>query len=164
MSRGTQSQQQPLGNGANEKEKKGNHQLQDQVKLATTQQNIGNFWSIELPSSSFACVTDALLSEMPGVRSIDLDQCMIGLRPPGVRRHIDSDVRVQKPTSILTNLPNAHLLNNTCDYKHQHEFAVGSCLIEGRRVRRAAYARIYPSALSWAMADLVADAAWSRHS
>ena len=114
--------------------------------------SVGAAWSIENPRGSYIWQTDELkeLLTRPSVHKVDLAQCEYLLRPPDYDG--SADLRVQKYTSIVTNMAALASLARPCSGQHTHVHALGSCRVHGRRVSRAALAGRYPKLLcsAWA--------------
>ena len=86
---------------------------------------------------------------------VDFDQCCFCLRPPDAYA-FEYDVRVRKPTGIVTNMAGLQKLGCRCDGSHVHIHALGSTLDKsGKRVKRSATAAAYPPALCRRWSSLV---------
>ena len=91
------------------------------LRLVRAQHTKGIFWSFEQPASSYMLHTSAIkeLLKLSGVKLVRLDQCCFGLRPGDYASQYDSvapapDVRVKKPTLLITNFPEVAHLERRC--------------------------------------------------
>ncbi len=156
---GTRTYAQPLGNGTLPREIKGNLQLAQMMKLVFFYLACGISFSIENPRSSYIWKTEAMRSliERADVYVVDLDMCAYCLRPPDYRPGA-ADIRVRKPTRIVTNLSCLRHLARRCDGNHQHQVCLGTVRNrEGKVVRRSTAAGAYPPSLCRRWAALVSD-------
>ena len=97
------------------------------------------------------------LIERADVYVVDLDMCAYCLRPPDYRPGA-ADIRVRKPTRIVTNLSCLRHLARRCDGNHQHQVCLGTVRNrEGKVVRRSTAAGAYPPSLCRRWAALVSD-------
>jgi hypothetical protein len=116
--------------------------------MTDAQLEVGGYFSFEQPARSLLLLTDSVqkLLKYDGVRMIMFDMCMFGLRLPE-DISTGNDIRVLKPTVIVTNIPGLERLARWCDKKHQHRKLIGSVQHEGHWIKRSALAAVYPHAL-----------------
>ena len=158
MNGGSRTKIRARGDGRREKELTGNLQHDEMHRLIQAMRDEGLSFSIENPLHSYLWSTEEskALMACEDVFVVDLCQCMYGLRPPDARL-FDGDVRVCKPTRLVTNVKALTQLARQCDGKHSHVHTLGTCRDKtGKLVRRSAAAAAYPPALCRQWAKLLA--------
>ena len=86
---------------------------------------------------------------------VDLDMCSYCLRPPD-HKQLGPDVRVKKPTRLVTNVKELCAMERKCDGNRTHQEALGDCIDEtGKRVKRSKAAGAYPPAFCRSYAQAV---------
>ena len=117
---------------------------------------------MEQPSSSLMFSTDLFvhLLSLPGVVRITFDQCEFGLRlledvvTNDVGHVVNgleaNDVKMKKPTTLITNLPGAEKLSHHRTRTHAHTHVIGTATPKGKSVKISKLGGILPaSAMPW---------------
>ena len=95
LNKGTRSTLRPQGDDSLEREKLGNRLAIVVCLLCRAQHDMGNFFSIENPRSSFLWKFGPVQELVELFDSVDFDQCMYGLEPPN-----SNFPQPQEPTPI----------------------------------------------------------------
>ena len=162
LSGGTRRKGREEGDGTSEKEIIGNHLAQVTAELCWRLHRKGGHFSIENPKGSYAWGYAPLSHLLAVGFYVDFDQCMYGLVPPHLVKDNPTNLRIKKPTRILTNMTSLRTLERTCDKTHKHFECMGSVLVNGKRVSVAASAGRYPPRLCSRWAAGVAAQAGAR--
>ena len=151
MNGGTRTANNPLGDNSLDREKKGNEILRRTVHLCNILADNGSFFTMENPLSSFAWKIPFLvkLARRWGCSEVPLDQCMFGLKIPGLEGSLGL---AKKPTKFLGNMPHLDLLARRCSHSHEHVAVLGGVKFGGKWQRRSTLAGSYPRALCTAYA------------
>ena len=157
LNKGTRSLDRPAGNGTLEREQKGNQQAVRVAFLCNLQIQLGRFYSIENPHSSYLWKFVPIV-ELLG-QEVRFDQCAYGLRPPPAVGFPSS--RIKKGTILKTNMIELSSLARACQNDHKHFRCIGSVKTKSGWISVAKAAGAYPSALCDAWAGLVQTAAIS---
>ena len=152
----------PMGDGSLVREKKGNLQLAQVARMIKSLLSRGAYFPLENPSSSFLFKTEVICEILKSESCflVTFDQCMYGLVPPD--RIPGVDRRVEKSTTILTNIPQLKQLQRSCDGQHVHVQAIGHVKLASGSVSRARVAGAYPLKLCAAWAKGIAQAVDAR--
>jgi len=145
LNKGTRTSLRPEGDGSLDRERLGNRLADAVCLLCRAQHEIGGYFSIENPRSSFLWKYAPVRDLFQFCGSVSFDQCMYGLVPPNLmfppkptatsnststvrQPHSNSSVceRIKKPTLLLTNLKALDVLERRCDKSHQHVACMGS--------------------------------------
>ena len=145
---GTRTALKPEGLGTLSREVQGNQEFTGMMRLVVVLHRLGIPVTIENPETSMIWNMPELLAfvDEPDVNSVVFDQCMFGLLPPD-HASLQHDVRVRKRTKLVGSAPHLCRLHRVCDRAHQHSHAYGDCRVDGKRVKRAKAAGIYPESL-----------------
>ena len=160
MNGGTPRREAPRGTGGLKKEIDANLLLDRVLVMIDAIEELGGFWTIENPASSYLWLeaSVAALCKRPGTITVRFDQCAYGLQG------IDADgTFVKKPTQIIGNLELLENLERSCPKNHVHTHCLGWRTIKGKRVSRAAEAGRYPNPLCRRWAGIVAGALLVKH-
>jgi len=173
LNKGTRTSSRPEGDGSLERERLGNRLADAVCLLCRAQHEIGGYFSIENPRSSFLWKYAPVSELFEFCSSVCFDQCMFGLAPPNsmptnkptktsnstvtASQSISTPktcVRIKKPTRILTNLSALKALERPCDKSHQHVACMGSVKTASGWKSVAKEAGAYPPSLCepWAAA------------
>ena len=155
MNGGTRRREAPRGTGRLKKEIDANLLLDRVLIMIDAIEELGGFWTIENPASSYLWLEDSVgaLCRRPGTITVKFDQCAYGLKG------IDADgTFVKKPTQIIGNLELLENLERNCPKNHVHTHCLGWRTIKGKRVSRAAEAGRYPNPLCRRWAGIIAGA------
>jgi hypothetical protein len=115
--------------------------LSHSMACAELQHRHGRFFLFEHPATASSWKTPEVqkVVNLPGVFSVVIDQCMVGLKTKV------TNTSVRKRTRLLTNAPSvaARFAGCRCNRQHDHQPIRGS---EGG-MRRSTFAQIYPPGL-----------------
>jgi hypothetical protein len=127
--------------------------LEHSMRAAAVQVEGGRFFAFEHPASasSWKQVCTQTVKAMPGVQTVEFDQCMLGLVSKVTR------TPMKKRTRVMTNCPMLvdMLRPFQCDRSHVHEKIQGS---EGG-CKRSVWAQFYPAPF----VKVLVDAAYRVH-
>ena len=152
---GTRTREFPMGNDTLQRERLGNLQLKQMMKIICALVKHKVPFTIENPIQSLLWQTAELktILGMEGCESAVFDQCVFGLRPPD---SVPGDNKfVRKRTRIVGILRGLSSLSKLCQGGHEHVHAVGSAKVNGRWIRRSSAAAAYPAKLCNALSFLV---------
>ena len=151
---GTRTREFPMGNDTLQRERLGNLQLKQMMKIICTLVKHKVPFTIENPIQSLLWQTAELKTTlgMEGCESAVFDQCVFGLRPPDSVPGDNTFVR--KRTRIVGTLRGLSSLSKLCRGGHEHVHAVGSAKVNGRWIRRSSAAAAYPAKLCNALSFL----------
>ena len=105
----------------------------------------GGHFSIENPKGSYAWGYTPLSHLLAVGFYVDSDQRMYGLVPPRFAKDNLTNLRIKKPTRLLTNIASFRTLERKCD-KTPNPECMESVFVNGERVSVAASAGRYPRA------------------
>ena len=156
---GTRTSDKPEGDGSLEREQTANDQALRVAELCRLQQQSGGLFSIENPKSRFVWKFGPMLSLLQsGAFWVKFDQCEYELRPPHVSKNpkaCDGDIRINKPTRLLTHAKALEGLSLSCTHNHNHFRCQGSVKVGNTRIRVSTAAGVYPPKLCARWASLL---------
>ena len=156
LNQGTRSIENPSGDGSLERELVGNKFADTVSMLCNALQEVGAFYSLENPRSSYLWRYSPISKLLDHAVDVDFDQCAYGLAPPGVIcKKSDSCSRIKKPTRVRTNLLQLQHLARKWSCAHKHFTCLGSVKVDGSWVSVAKEAGKYPLKLCDEWASLV---------
>lgn len=146
LNKGTQTKQQPMGDGSLKREKAGNEIMLRTIHFCKLLHEHGSFFTLENPSTSYAWDTNAMKDFIlkRSCSVVPLDQCMYGLTVPDDQGDLGL---ARKSTLLVGTMPNLNRLECKCNHQRPHVPVVGGVKHEGRWQKRSTLAGSYPSKL-----------------
>jgi hypothetical protein len=158
---GTRRNARPEGDGTLEREAKGNSQAKVVSDLCRLQSEMGNYYSVENPLSSFLwkCECFVGLKEDTKAVGVEFCQCVFGLgvnidEGGGIPQHRRL---IKKPTRILTNMRSLLLLKRDCACSKPHLPCYDTVICGGKHRKVSCLAGVYPPELCSEWAKIVAE-------
>ena len=151
LNKGTRSASDPLGDGSLERETKGNEVLFRTIHLCKLLDAHGSFFTLEIPSTSYAWHVPLLKSLIhdKNCKEVLVDQCRYGLKTPGQCGKLGL---AQKLTLFVGTMPGLEKLSKRCQHDHQHVQIIVKAKVNKKWKKRSTLAGFYPQALCEAFA------------